>query len=154
MKIRIATWNMAHWSHKDFNKDAWSFFLNEIDCDILLFQESVPCTDILNKEQLVWNIIGGTRPWGTGIYCPKFKIKEHSFKHDFFGALVAAEVEVTPSHSLIVISLYGLMEKLLNTSYSIPNLHRMFSDLTGLLESRDTKNRIIIGGDGSVNLFL
>jgi exonuclease III len=152
MKIRFATWNMAHWSHKKFNKEAWSFFLNDLHCDALLFQESVPCTEILNKEQLVWNMIGGTRPWGTGIYCPTLKINEHIFKHDFFGAVVAAEIEIKPDHSLIVVSLYGLMEKLCNASYSIPNLHRMFSDLTELLESRDTKNRIIIGGDFNASL--
>jgi len=44
------------------------------------------------------------------------------------------------------------MEKILNVSYAIPNLHRIFSDLTGLLEGRATKNRIVIGGDLNASL--
>lgn len=44
------------------------------------------------------------------------------------------------------------MEKILNVTYAIPNLHRIFSDLTGLLEGRSTRNRIIIGGDFNASL--
>ena len=53
---------------------------------------------------------------------------------------------------IIVISVYALMEKILNVTYSIPNLHRIFSDLTGLIEGRDTKNRLVIGGDLNASL--
>ena len=44
------------------------------------------------------------------------------------------------------------MEKISNVVYSIPNLHRMLSDLSGILESRDTKHRIILGGDFNASL--
>ena len=152
MKLKLATWNMAYWTHKRYEIDAWKYFTQEIDCDILLFQESYPNLEILNQNRLVWNKIGGTRPWGSGIYSPKFKIKEFSFKNSFIGAVTTAEIEIRPDFKIIVISLYGLMEIISNVTYVIPNLHRMFSDLTGILESKDTKHRIILGGDLNASL--
>ncbi|RDH86961.1 MAG: hypothetical protein DIZ78_05495 [endosymbiont of Escarpia spicata] len=138
---------MAYWSHKRHETEAWEYFTAEIGCDVLLSQESYPNLDILNSEQLVWNEIGDSRPWGSGVYSKNHKIKEYTFKNNFFGAVTAAEIEINPDLKLIVISLYGLMEKISNVVYAIPNLHRIFSDLTGILESRNSKHRVIIGGD-------
>ena len=152
MDLRLATWNMAYWSHKQHLTEAWSYFVEKIDCDIMLFQESYPNYDILDTNNLVWNEIGDSRPCGSGIYCSKYKIKEYSFKNNFFGSVTAAEIEIKSDFKLIVISLYGLMGKISNVVYAIPNLHRMFSDLTGILESRGTKDRIIIGGDFNASL--
>lgn len=152
MNIKFATWNMAHWSHKEYDKEAWEYLLNNVGCDVLLFQESYPNLEILNSSQVVWNSIGGTRPWGSGVYSSKYKIKEFSFKTDFFGSITAAEITLKNDLKLIVISLYGLMEKISNVVYSIPNLHRMFSDLTGILESRSTKHRVVLGGDFNASL--
>lgn len=152
MKLKFATWNMAYWSHKHYETEAWEYFSKELDCDVLLFQESYPSLDVLNSEQLVWNAIGNTRPWGSGIYCPKYKIKEYSFNNNFFGAVTTAEIEIRPDFKLIVISLYALMERISNVVYSIPNLHRMFSDLTGIFERGKTKHRIILGGDLNASL--
>ncbi len=152
MKTKICTWNMAHWSHKKHSKESWEFFINELDCDIFLFQESQPNYDVLNKKQLVWNEIGNSRAWGSGVYAPNFNIKEHSFKTDFFGAVTVAEVQIKDDYSLVVVSLYGLMEKVMNVTYAIPNLHRIFSDLTGILEGIKTKHRVIIGGDLNASL--
>ena len=143
---------MAHWSHKEHSKEAWSYFLGQTDCDILLFQESFPDLEILNAKNLVWSAIGDSRPWGSGIYSQKFPIREFSFRTQFFGSLIASEISLTDDLKLIVISLYGLMEKISNVVYSIPNLHRMLSDLTGILESRETKHRIILGGDFNASL--
>ncbi len=138
---------MAHWSHKKHDAEAWQYFLTKTDADIFLFQESYPNSDILRKDNLVWNEIGGSRPWGSGIYSPKYKIREYAFDNNFHGAVTAAEIEINAELKVIVISLYGLMEKISNISYAIPNLHRMFSDLTEILEFKDTKHRVIIGGD-------
>jgi endonuclease/exonuclease/phosphatase (EEP) superfamily protein YafD len=46
-----------------------------------------------------------------------------------------------------VISLYGLLERLLGTEYSITSLHRSLSDLTHVLDDRTRRGRIILGGD-------
>ena len=152
MKIKIATWNMAHWSHKRFSEDSWNYFLHELGCDVLFFQESFPDLSILQNERLVWNEIGNSRPWGSGVYSQEFKIREFSFKTDFFGAVTAAEITINEDLTIIAISLYGLMEKISNVTYAIPNLHRIFSDLTGILESAKTKHRVVIGGDFNASL--
>ncbi|MCY4524657.1 MAG: hypothetical protein OXB84_07965, partial [Halobacteriovoraceae bacterium] len=150
--MKFATWNMAYWTHKETNSEAWNYFTQSLGCDILLFQEGNPDLKILDENRLVWHPIGDTRPWGSGIYSIKNKIKEHSFKSDFFGAVVASEVSIKKDFKIIVISLYGLFETISGCIYSIPNLHRIFSDLTGILESRYTSKRIIIGGDFNASL--
>lgn len=152
MSIKIATWNMAYWSHRALHKEAWEYFLDNLDCDILLFQESVPDYDKLQPDKLVWNEIGGTRLWGSGIYSSKYKIKEVLIDTKFIGSVTAAEVEITENFKLIVISVYGLMESILGVTYAIPNLHRIFSDLTGLIEGGNTKHRLVIGGDLNASL--
>jgi len=152
MKLNLATWNMAHWSHKNHDTESWRYFTNEIDSDILLFQEAVPNYKALIKEHLVWSEIGGTRPWGSGIYSPKFKINPFAFNNNFSGAVTAAEIELNENLKIIVISLYGLMEQISKVGYAIPNLHRIFSDLTEILEFKGTKHRVIIGGDFNASL--
>ena len=152
MKLKFSTWNMAHWSHKKHDEEAWRYFTEELDCDVLLFQESYPNDNILNSEQLIWEAIVGSRNWGTGIYSSNYKITNYSFNNNFTGAVSAAEVEISPDFKPIVISLYGIFETILNVGYAIPNLHRIFSDLTGILEGRDTKHRVILGGDLNASL--
>lgn len=152
MKIKLATWNMAYWSHKAYQTEAWDYFLEKLNCDIILFQESFPKSDKLDPNRLVWDEIGGTRPWGSGVYSSKYNIEKIKIDTEFIGSITAAEVAITEDFKLIVISVYGLMEEILNVSYAIPNLHRIFSDLTGLLEGRTTKNRVVIGGDLNASL--
>ena len=143
---------MAHWSHKNHSKNAWEYYLNELDCDILLFQESSPNYDVVDKYKVVWNSIGDNRPWGSGIYSKNHKIKEFNFKNSFFGAVTGAEIEINENLNLIFISLYCVFEKIDNVVYAVPNFHRILSDLTGVLQSRKSKNRIIIGGDFNVSI--
>ena len=143
---------MAHWSHKSHDDESWEYFTNGVGSDILLFQESVPNYNALKKEHLVWSEIGGTRTWGSGIYSPNFKIRPFVFNNNFSGAVTAAEIEIHDNLKIIVISLYGLMEKISKIGYAIPNLHRIFSDLTEILEFKETKHRVIIGGDLNASL--
>jgi len=152
MKIKLATWNMAHWSHKKHSFEAWNYFVNELDCDILLCQESFPDYKVLNKDSLVWDEIGGTRPWGSGVYSKKYEIKPLQFNNSFTGAVTASEVSISEDFSLIVISLYGLFETINNIIYATSNFHRILSDLTGILQSSKTKHRIIIGGDFNISV--
>lgn len=152
MNIKIATWNMAYWNYKAFQSEAWEYFLDNLNCDILLFQESFPDYNKLQPNKLVWNKIGGTRPWGSGIYSSKYDIKEVLIDTKFIGSVTAAEVSLTQDFKLIVISVYGLMESILGVTYAVPNLHRIFSDLTGLIEGRNTKHRLVIGGDLNASL--
>jgi hypothetical protein len=36
MNLKLATWNMAFWSHKNYLEEAWKYLLEEIDADIFL----------------------------------------------------------------------------------------------------------------------
>lgn len=145
---------MAYWSHRKHEVEAWDYLVNDLDCDIYLTQESVPNLENLDENSIVWNEIGGTRSWGTGIYSPKYTIKEYPLNTSFIGSVAAAEIEIIPETKIIVISLYALMEKISNITYSIPNLHRIFSDLTEVLEGGHTKHRVVLGGDFNASLQL
>jgi exonuclease III len=79
-------------------------------------------------------------------------MREISFKTQFFGSVTAVEVEIFPFFKLVVVSLYSILERIGSTFYSIPNLHRIFSDLTGILEGKYTRDRIILGGDFNASL--
>ncbi len=147
MKLKLATWNMAYWSHRKHWDESWDYFLNEINPDVLLFQEAMPNYSILKKDNTLWDGIDDRRKWGSGIYSDNFKIKASTFNNNFKGAVTCGEIEISSELKLIVISLYGLFETVKGISYAMTNLHRIFSDLTELLEFADTRHRIIIGGD-------
>lgn len=149
MKIKIATWNMAYWQNKKLHNEAWNCFLNEIKADIFLFQEGRPTETMKNqKNHLVWNEIGGKRDWGSGIYSPKYNLLEENIETQFKGVFSIANTKIN-NETITLISIYGLMENSGPTKgYSIPNLHRMLSDLTGLFNGHiNGKRKIIMCGD-------
>ena len=154
MKIRIATWNMAYWQYKKYFEEAWDYNLKEIYADIIFFQEARPSKRIQNdKEHLVWNEIGGNRPWGSGVYSKKYKLTEEIIKTEFKGAFSIASTNIEDK-KLTFISLYGLMESNGPTKgYSMTNLHRMLSDLTGILNGHiNGKRKIVLGGDFNASI--
>lgn len=51
-----------------------------------------------------------------------------------------------------VVSLYGLLERMLGTEYSITTLHRTLSDLTPVLSDPARRGRIVLGGDLNASL--
>lgn len=156
MKITIVTWNMAYWSHKALLTEAWDYYLNYIDADFYFFQEAKPNNNIkADKKHLIWNAIGGTRPWGSGIYSKKYELTEEIIKTDFIGAVSIANASVAEKR-ITLISLYGLMESTGETKgYAITNLHRMVSDLTGILNGHvGGKRNVILGGDLNASIQL
>ena len=149
MKIKIATWNMAYWQHKRLHDEAWNCFLNETKADIFLFQEGKPNETIRDqKDYLIWNEIGRNRDWGSGIYSPKYRLFEENVETQFKGVFSIGNTYIN-NEKITLISLYGLMESGGPTNgYSITNLHRMLSDLTGLFNGHiKGKRKIILGGD-------
>jgi hypothetical protein len=144
-QLRIATWNMAYWSHRGMLDDAWKCYLTAVDADFYLFQEGRPSA---NRDQhFVWNEIGGPRDWGSGIYSPNHEIVEEDIGPNFKGALTIGNANVR-GMALTLISFFGLMETIGRIKYAIPNLHRMISDLTGLLNGHvGGRRNIILGGD-------
>jgi exodeoxyribonuclease-3 len=149
MKIKIVTWNMAYWSHKNFLEEAWNYFLNEIDADFYFFQEARPSAKMLGiKKYLVWNEIGDNRNWGSGIYSKKYELSEEDINSKFKGSFTIANAKIENT-KLTLISLYGLM----TDGYSITNLHKMLSDLTFLFDGKiDGKRKLVLGGDLNASL--
>jgi exonuclease III len=150
--VSLSTWNMDYWKHKSSFRESCAYYLEGVDSDIKIFQETLPDYTVFKKDSLVWHAIGDKRTWGSGIYCEKYPIREFPFKTALYGSVVAAEIEIRPDYSLIVISLYGIMEYVNGRIYSMTNLHRIFSDLTGILEGSETKKRIVIAGDFNASL--
>jgi len=148
MKLKLATWNMAFWSHKTCHEEAWKYLIEEIDADIYLFQEACPHQELKDTPNFLWFEIGGNRNWGTGIYSKKYPIQHLPIQTGYTGSLVVGEVTITNDVELTIISLYGLLEKIGGTAYAITTLHRMLSDLTGILNGHIGGNRkIVLGGD-------
>jgi exodeoxyribonuclease-3 len=152
MKIKIATWNMAH--RKCFD-ESWSYYINEINADIFFFQEARQPK--IKEGNLIWHNTG-KEYWGTGIYSKKYELSEETIplcKPELRGTCVIANSKINEETKLTLISLYGLWEKTWGklNFYSITNLHRMLSDLTGILNSHiNGRRKIILGGDFNADI--
>lgn len=154
--IRIANWNMAYWQNRTLKEAAWEFYLNKVDADIFIFQEGCPTKDMKeNEKNIVWCEIGGKRDWGSGIYSKKYNLIEEKIETQFKGAFSIGNTIIN-DNKVTLISMYGLMESSGPTKgYSIPNLHRMISDLTGLFNGHiNGRRNIILGGDLNTSVQL
>lgn len=138
---------MDYWQRPYLLEQGWDYFLS-LDVDYYLFQEARPTEKIKDDvKHLVWNEIGEKRNWGSGIYSKNHELTEEIINTEFKGSVAIANTEVF-GEKLTLISLYGLLDKVKTTKYSITNLHRMLSDLTIILDGKvNGKRNIILGGD-------
>lgn len=162
MKVKIATWNMGYWQHTEKTKQAWDFLDKTISPDIALVQEAVPISNrmgligtgrqfsgsLIDNETIIWQEIGGKRKWGSGILTKTFPLREVHFKNSHPGSVIVAEVLLPNNSVWTCISLYGLLDH----GYSITTLHRIFSDLTLILDGKMGKRLIVLGGDFNASL--
>jgi exodeoxyribonuclease-3 len=156
MELKVVTWNMAYWSHKTNLEEAWSYLLS-LDADIFIVQEARCPTSLDGDKNFIWHAAGesnGRKSWGSGIYSKKHQLTKEpetsipEWSRDRFNELCAVANTVINTHNFTFISLYGRMDKIGNLGYSIPNLHRIFSDLTGILKGHiDGKRQIVLAGD-------
>lgn len=67
--MRVVSWNMAYWSHRDKHEDAWRWVLEELRPDVLLCQEAAPPDWVSKERTVVWSRAypTGNQLWGTGI---------------------------------------------------------------------------------------
>jgi len=129
MKIKIATWNMDYWKHKRLHNEAWNCFLSETEADIFLFQEGRPTETLREqKDLLIWNEIGGSRNWGSGIYSLKFRLFEENIETQFKGVFSIGNTQIN-NNKITLISLYGLMEN----SGSFKKANAIISELEDLI---------------------
>jgi len=148
---------MAYWSHRQLHNNAWDYFLNTIDADFYLVQESVKPIQLENENNFIWHNAGdtaGRRDWGNGIYSKKYKLNQEPVesiqswnKQTFDEMCVVANSRINTDVALTIINIYGRMDKVGSEKYSIANLHRVLSDLTGIFNGHYGKRNIILGGD-------
>ncbi|NQT96950.1 MAG: endonuclease/exonuclease/phosphatase family protein [Candidatus Marinimicrobia bacterium] len=160
--MRIINWNTNYWQRKHLDKIFWDYLDNKLQPDIAIFQEVCPnlkspgfigdrqkeIDKFSEANTFVWEDIDSKRKWGSGIFTNNIPIRELKIKTDYRGCLSVAEIKID-NKILTVISLYAIIEN----GYSITSLHRMFSDLTLLLEGKlGQKRNIILGGDFNASL--
>lgn len=146
--MEIITWNLNRSFRSDSHGDPWEYLLTEVGADYYLVQDARPPEWVYDRCDVVWEEIGGSRAWGSGIVSQRYNLREIEIDTEFSGAIKVAASDYTPKLEITLISLYGLMEKIGGVGYSITNLHRMFSDLTGLLEGITHGTRtVVLGGD-------
>lgn len=148
--LRIATWNMSHWTrtHEDRNA-AWDYLRN-LRVDYALLQETV-VPDSFSADYRVDRPggIGGSRPWGSAVVSFRGRIspvREARSKY----AKSAVELSETYPGSVAVaandegltfVSIYAMMPN----GYAITTLHKQLSDLTELFDSKQGQSLIIAG---------
>lgn len=161
MRLKVITWNMAYWSHKTLLEEAWSYLLS-LNADIFIVQESRRPTSLKNDKNFVWHAAGesnGRKEWGSGIYSSKYQLTEEpessipEWSRNRHKELCVVANTHIGNNTFTFISLYGRMDKIGHIGYSIPNLHRIFSDLTGILKGHiDGKRQIVLAGDLNASL--
>jgi endonuclease/exonuclease/phosphatase (EEP) superfamily protein YafD len=143
--LSVATWNTGVGFRRATNDAAWEYLLGEVDADAYLVQEADPPDWVAESHDVRGGPIDATRPWGSYVVAPE--ASEVDLSTPYAGALTAATATLrgTP---VTLVSVYGLLEPVGSTKYSITTLHRMFSDLTGVLNGhRDVPGRFVLGGD-------
>ena len=111
VKLKVASWNMAHWTHRSVADKAWGYLDREIAADIALLQESAPIPE-RQKERCVWREIGKTRKWGSAVLTKNLPLAEIPLKrNDYPGALAVAEVTLPDESTLTLISIYGQLDE-------------------------------------------
>jgi len=153
MEIKIVTWNMNYWEKKGFHEESWNYFLNEIEADFYLFQESVPQNSLNNSNLVYKEFKDKNRNWGTGIYSKKHRLNEENINSHKDGSCVVASANIGAKKPFTLISLYGYFDK--KGKNSLPpthNLHRSISDLFNLFNEQYSKKYIVLGGDFNESL--
>lgn len=163
--MKIISWNTNHWQSKNQDNGFWEYVDNSLDPDIALFQEikpkqkvpgfigekHKPVEKISDAGTYIWEHIDPKRKWGTGVFTKNLPVRELNIKTDYQGCIGVAEVPYN-GELFTFISLYAILEN----GYSITTLHRMFSDLTPILDgkkdSTGKKRKIILGGDFNASL--
>ena len=68
-------------------------------------------------------------PWGSGIFS-KYPIEKVEFENAYSGFVIAGEISLPNESKMTIVSVHSPIEN----NYSIIPLHRIFSDLTLLLD--------------------
>lgn len=147
---------MAYWTHKQYSEEAWNYLLNTIEADFILCQEARRPKVLEGDDNFIWHKAGeiqAKRDWGIGIYSKSHPLSQEpnesisSWSIDRFSEMCVVANARIRNTDLTLISLYGSLDYIRGSGYSITNLHRILSDLTGICNGHFGKRNIIMGGD-------
>ena len=122
---------------------ARSWIQHDSGASVGLLQEA----PLLDPAEGLWEVSDpGPVRCGTAVWAPSFERVAVSHRTSVPAGAVVAEIEGEDG-PITFVSVYGKAETFLGTQWSIPNLHRIVSDLTPILADRRRRGRIIMGGD-------
>lgn len=87
----------------------------------------------------------GRIKWGTAISAPGVQLRAVAHAKTVPGGAVVGEARSSEG-PVTFIRVYGQLESFLGTQWSIPNLHRILSDLTPVLADGRRRGRIVLCG--------
>jgi endonuclease/exonuclease/phosphatase family metal-dependent hydrolase len=131
--MKVLTWNMGYWLHREAHGKAWNFLLNEIQPDIALLQETKPPTN-LEKKSILFKPV---RDWGTGLFSTSVIGKEIPL-NDYPGRVAAAKIESLGS-SIVAISIHAPIIR----NRVFPHLDKIFDAVEHVVGD----SSFIVGGD-------
>lgn len=136
--MKVLSWNIDCKTEQD---SVWRYILDENKPDFALLQECrYPGKVFEAQNNLILNIIGGTRNWGSGIYSKTQKINEIFETSEYRGWVTLGETVSTINHTLLV----SLHAKLAGVPYVVPYLQKLLGSLRPLFKEYEN---IIIAGD-------
>ncbi len=164
--MRIVSWNMNHCLRSiPARKLAWEYLRDELKADLAIVQEASPPKGLMS----VYHPINEKHPryrWGSAVValspdlvlrerprvpladCQMKPVAANELPDSHPGACAVADVLGAHGQTLFTaISLYGQWEVMGNGQmYSCARLHRMISDLTGVLATSRRKP-VVVAGD-------
>lgn len=149
LELPVETWNLHHGFSTDGSAAAWQALTRERRPDVAVLQEAPPpAPAFAGSETLLYSPDSTLkiRSGGTAIWLRSLPFRRHELAATVPGAITVAEID-WDGRPVTMICIYAKLEHLLDTKYSITTLHHVLSDLTGLLEARNRRSRILVGGD-------
>ena len=151
--MRVAVWNMSHWSRSpDQRRRTWEILREESAADVALVQEAVPPDDLMARS--VYRAIGGSRPWGSavvGLTVNVTEVVEAKGRYNsaarrlegFHPGSVAVATVPVGRRSITLVSMYWPIDD----GYADTTVQRQLSDLVPLFDDQSHEGRILLGGD-------
>jgi len=165
--MRIVSWNMNHCLRsKEARRRAWDYLRDELRADVALVQEASPPKELT----ATYSPISGNNPrysWGSAVVAlrsdlvfrerPRIPLaacnmkppKGYELPDSHPGACAVTDVlDGRGKYQFTAISLYGQWEVMADgrSIYSCARLHRMISDLTGVLAA-SRRLPVVLAGD-------
>jgi endonuclease/exonuclease/phosphatase family metal-dependent hydrolase len=145
MNLKVITWNMNYWQRSESQRaKAWDF-LNSLNVDIAILQETKPYFNCMNNHYVFSQKFPVKDSWGSAIITKNYNSYKHSFLSTYVGSegLMCYDFEIEKNNIVTIINCYGKIDF---NGESTTTMHHMLSDITPIVWGKP-KNLIIMAGD-------